>query len=145
MRRLAVLVASGAGCGFAPVAPGTVASAVALIPGALLARLGVAALPMAVLLASLLGLWAVRAAAAEDDPGWVVIDEFAGQWLTMLALPRPAAAWQLAAAFALFRLLDIGKPGPIGWANRQHSAAGVMGDDLLAGAIGAGLLAWALR
>ncbi|MGA9866242.1 MAG: phosphatidylglycerophosphatase A, partial [Acetobacteraceae bacterium] len=36
------------------------------------------------------------------------------------------------------------KPGPVGWADRQHGAAGVMADDLIAGALGAGIL-WAVR
>ena len=43
----------------------------------------------------------------------------------------------------LFRLLDIAKPGPIGWADRQHNAIGVMADDVIAGLIGAAIL-WAL-
>ncbi|MEO9190563.1 MAG: phosphatidylglycerophosphatase A, partial [Acetobacteraceae bacterium] len=50
----------------------------------------------------------------------------------------------LLAALAVFRLLDIAKPGPIGWADRQGGAAGVMEDDLIAGALGAGIL-WAAR
>ena len=63
----------------------------------------------------------------------------AGQWITLLALPRPAPFWLLA-AFLLFRVLDIAKPGPIGWADRQHGPLGVMADDVIAGAIGAALL-----
>ncbi|WP_048863510.1 phosphatidylglycerophosphatase A, partial [Acidisphaera rubrifaciens] len=50
----------------------------------------------------------------------------------------------LAAAFVVFRLIDITKPGPVGWADRQHGPAGVMGDDLIAGALSAGVL-WAAR
>ena len=81
-------------------------------------------------------MWAIRAARVEGDPGWVVIDEIAGQWIAMLALPRPT--WLgLLAAFALFRLLDILKPGPVGWADRQGGAVGVMADDVIAGAIAA--------
>jgi phosphatidylglycerophosphatase A len=72
-----------------------------------------------------------------------VIDEFAGQWIAMLPLAT-ATPLGLLAAFALFRLLDITKPGPIGWADRQHGAAGVMADDLIAGAIAAGII-WALQ
>jgi len=101
------------------------------------------ALPVAVLAAAFGGLWAVAAAGAGDDPGWVVIDEFAGQWIALLALGRPTSGG-LAAAFLLFRLLDVVKPGPIGWADRQHSAAGVMGDDVIAGGITAGIL-WAVQ
>ena len=48
------------------------------------------------------------------------------------------------AAFVLFRLFDIVKPGPVGWADRKGGAAGIMADDLIAGAIAAGIL-WAVR
>jgi phosphatidylglycerophosphatase A len=37
----------------------------------------------------------------------------------------------------------VAKPGPIGWADRQGGAAGIMADDLIAGAITAGIL-WAI-
>ncbi|HEY0267287.1 MAG TPA: phosphatidylglycerophosphatase A [Rhizomicrobium sp.] len=140
---LARLVASGFGSGYAPKAPGTVGSLVALVIGAGLLTLPVWVLPAAVLAATLGGLWAVARAGAGDDPGWVVIDEFAGQWLAMMALAAPTPLGLLA-AFLLFRLLDIVKPGPIGWADRQHGAAGVMGDDMIAGAIAAGIL-WAVQ
>ena len=103
------------------------------------------ALPIAALVATLGGWWAVQACgAAGNDPGWVVIDEFAGQWITLLGLTRPGWVW-LAAAFLLFRLLDITKLGPIGWFDRRHDALGVMGDDVLAGVIGAALLYAAQR
>jgi phosphatidylglycerophosphatase A len=140
---LARLIASGCGCGFVPYAPGTAGSAVAVLSGALLMQLPPYALPAAVMLATLGGLWAVRAAHVEDDPGWVVIDEFAGQWLALFGLARASLAGLLA-AFIIFRVLDIAKPGPIGWADRQHSAAGVMADDVIAGAITACIL-WAIN
>jgi phosphatidylglycerophosphatase A len=141
--RVARLIASGFGTGFAPHAPGTVGSLAALVIGAFLLPLPVWVLPLCVLAASLGGLWAVTAAGGADDPGWVVIDEFAGQWMAMLPLASPTPLGLLA-AFALFRLLDITKPGPVGWADRQHGAAGVMADDLIAGAIAAGIL-WAVQ
>ncbi|HYQ39540.1 MAG TPA: phosphatidylglycerophosphatase A, partial [Pseudomonas sp.] len=51
----------------------------------------------------------------------------------------PGWPWLLA-GFALFRLLDIWKPWPIRWVDRQvHGGTGIMLDDLLAGA-GAWLL-----
>ena len=37
------------------------------------------------------------------------------------------------AAFVLFRLLDIIKPGPVGWADRRHGVSGIMMDDVIAG------------
>jgi phosphatidylglycerophosphatase A len=127
------LIASGAGAGYAPRAPGTAGSLLALLLGALLMLAPAAALPIAALAATIGGVWAIRAARVEGDPGWVVIDEVAGQWIALLGLARPT--WPgLLAAFLLFRLLDITKPGPIGWADRQGGAVGIMADDVIAGA-----------
>lgn len=146
VRQFARIVVSGCGIGLIiPFAAGTVASLFAVLIGAGLMRasLGVCrgwALWLAAVAATLGGLWAVRAADAIDDPGWVVIDEFAGQWIALLAL-RSETPRGLAAAFLLFRFFDIAKPGPIGWADRRHSAFGVVADDVLAGAAAA-LVLW---
>lgn len=137
------LIASGFCIGYVPLAPGTVASFAAVLIGGCLMLLSPYALPAAFLLAALGGVWAVRAAGGAGDPGWVVIDEFAGQWAAMLALPRLTPAG-LIATFVLFRLVDIAKPGPVGWADRRKTAMGVMGDDVLAGLISAALI-WAAR
>ena len=134
------LLASAGTVGFFPWAPGTAGSLLALVLGAgLLAWGGHGVLLVASLIAWGAGLWAISAAEAKDDPGWVVIDEVAGQWLTLLGLLH--VSWVgVILAFALFRLLDITKPGPIGWADRQNSPGGIMGDDVIAGVIGAVLL-----
>jgi phosphatidylglycerophosphatase A len=143
MRFVSRMIASGFGTGFAPVAPGTVGSLAALAIGALLLTGPVWALPACIVLATAIGLWAVGRAGGDEDPGWVVIDEFAGQWIAMLPLASPSPLGLLA-AFLLFRLFDITKPGPVGWADRKHGAAGVMGDDVIAGAI-AGALIWGFQ
>ena len=137
------LVASGFGSGYSPVAPGTAGSAVAVLLGAGFLVLSPWVLALAAVMATLGGVWAIRAARVGGDPGWVVIDEFAGQFLALLALPRPSFAGVLA-AFALFRLLDVAKPGPIGWADRQGGAWGIMADDVIAGVI-AGAILWTVR
>jgi phosphatidylglycerophosphatase A len=140
------MVASFLGAGLSPVAPGTAGSLAALIPGAALLWASPLALGVAAVVATLAGLWSVAATKATDDPGWVVIDEVAGQWIALLALPRPSLAG-FAAAFVFFRLLDITKPGPIGWAERAPGAVGVMADDVLAGLVAAALvmgMEWAL-
>ena len=74
---------------------------------------------------------------AGDDPGHIVIDEVAGQWLTLafpaVLSPAPEPLFYVT-GFALFRFFDIMKPWPIDWAERRlRGAAGVMGDDVLAG------------
>ncbi len=141
--RAARLIAGFFGCGRAPVAPGTVGSLAALVLGYGLMQLPPFALTGGILLASLGGLWAVQASRVDGDPAWVVIDEVAGQWVALLGLARPTIAG-LAAAFLVFRLLDVAKPGPVGWADRQPGAAGIMADDLLAGALAAAIL-WAAQ
>ena len=137
-------LASVAGVGYAPYAPGTVGSAVAVVTGAGLLAWSPWALATGAAAATFGGWWAVRAAVpdADADPGWAVIDEVAGQWIAMLALPR--VHWTgVLAAFLLFRLFDIAKPGPIGWADRQPGAFGIMADDVLAG-LAAAMVLWAL-
>lgn len=133
------LVAAGFGVGFAPVIAGTVASALALLLGAVMLGLSPYALPIAALLATVGGAWAVHAGRIDGDPGWVVIDEFAGQWITLLALDRITPVGLLA-AFVLFRFFDVTKLGPVGWADRQHGPMGVMADDVIAGVIAAAFL-----
>jgi phosphatidylglycerophosphatase A len=137
--RLARFIAAGFGTGYAPLAAGTVASAAAAVTGAWFLLLSPWALVLAALLATIGGYLAINRAAIEGDPGWVTIDEFAGQWITMLALARPTITG-LIAAFILFRLFDITKLGPVGWADRRHGAFGIMADDVIAGMIAATLL-----
>jgi phosphatidylglycerophosphatase A len=132
-------IAAGFGTGYAPLAAGTVASAAAVVTGALFLVLSPWLLATMALLATIGGYLAVKRASIEGDPGWVVIDEFAGQWITMLALARPTIPG-LVAAFILFRLFDITKLGPVGWADRRHGAFGIMADDVIAGLIAAALL-----
>ena len=139
------LVASFFGVGFFPVAPGTAGSAAALLSGACLMLGPPWLLPLGAALAAVAGWLAIPRAVTDTqaDPGWVVIDEVAGQWIALLGLAGISAVG-LAAAFVGFRVLDIWKPGPVGWADRQHGAFGIMADDVLAGAITA-LILYAAR
>ncbi|HRQ61141.1 MAG TPA: phosphatidylglycerophosphatase A, partial [Alphaproteobacteria bacterium] len=90
---------------------------------------------------SAIGLWACKhfeAASGEADCKMVVIDEVAGQWIALwpvLILPviNPVL---IACAFLLFRVLDITKPFPVGWLDKNvKGPAGVMADDIAAGLI----------
>jgi phosphatidylglycerophosphatase A len=140
------LIATWFGVGLIPGAPGTWGSLAALPCAAGLQLLGGPwLLAGATGLVSLAGLWAsgrYAAALATGDPGVVVVDEVAGQWLALL--PLPLDLWWFAAAFVLFRLFDIAKPWPIGWLDRRLSGGlGIMADDLAAG-VAAGALAYAL-
>jgi phosphatidylglycerophosphatase A len=122
------------------MASGTVASAAAALVGGALLLVSPYLLIAAAALATAGGYWAIRAAQVEGDPGWVVIDEFAGQWIALLGLTQVTPAG-LFVAFVLFRFFDITKLGPVGWADRQHSAAGIMADDVIAGALVAVIIA----
>jgi len=139
------LVASFFGVGFFPKAPGTAGSAVALLLGAGLMSGPSWLLPFGAALAAVAGYLAIPCAVTDPqaDPGWVVIDEVAGQWIALLGLGGVSVIG-LAAAFVGFRLLDIWKPGPVGWADRQTGAFGIMADDILAGG-GVALLLYAAR
>jgi phosphatidylglycerophosphatase A len=141
VRVLARFIASGFGSGYAPAAAGTFGSLAGVAIGGVILATRPALLPVAVVLAAIVGFWAIHKVRATDDPGWVVIDEIAGQLIALLPLAR-AAPWGIVLGFVLFRLFDITKLGPIGWLDRRHDAAGVMGDDLAAGAVAA-LGVWA--
>lgn len=144
--------------GLLPVAPGTWGSAAA-IPVALLIHWlgGSLALAIAAVLITLVGWWATADAtrdADNHDPGEIVIDEVAGMFIALLPVSLGAAHSGVGmlqlfpgiiAAFLLFRLFDILKPGPVGWADKRNDALGVMLDDVIAGvmaAFGVGILAW---
>lgn len=142
--RAARFVAIGFGAGAAPFAPGTFGSLAGLAMGALAIAAWYPALPLLAIAATLAGLWAVgQLEERGSDPGWIVIDEIAGQLIAMLPM-RHLSVWSLIAAFLLFRLFDITKLGPVGWADRKHGAFGVMLDDVIAGAIAASVLAAAM-
>lgn len=132
-------IASGGGIGRAPFAPGTAASFVALLIGALALWLDHRLLTLLAIATCVIGTWAVHELDAPGDPGWIVIDEFAGQWIAMIGLDR-VSPHGLIAAFLLFRLFDIVKVGPVGWADRKDGAIGVMADDVVAGLIAAAIL-----
>ncbi|SEN62764.1 phosphatidylglycerophosphatase A [Loktanella fryxellensis] len=138
-------------------APGTWGSLAALPLGLGLMILGGPALLIAATLALLaLGWWAVKAetrASGTEDPSEIVVDEVVGQWIALWPIAIGAAHVGAAytalwpgwvAAFLLFRLFDVTKWGPVGWADRRHDAGGLMLDDVIAGlmaAVGVVLLA----
>lgn len=85
-----------------------------------------------------LGVPAATIAARESgrhDPGFVVIDEVAGQWIALLGSP---ADWRHGLiALVLFRLFDITKPFPARELERLPEGWGIVFDD-----VAAGLYAW---
>ena len=76
----------------------------------------------------------VERESGRTDPGFVVIDEVAGQWVT-LAAARVGIGYALA-ALVLFRFFDIVKPWPVRQLERLKGGTGIMFDDLGAGVYG---------
>ncbi len=141
MKFLIKLVASGLGTGFSPVAPGTAGSALAVAIAWLLSPWWNLPLGLGVtLLATVAGVFVCNRAEQfwGHDNGRMVIDEVAGQWLTLCLVPLNTAT--LLIGFFLFRALDIIKPPPARNAENLPGGWGVMADDLVAGAMGAVIL-----
>ena len=68
----------------------------------------------------------------QHDDGRIVIDEYLGIWVSLLALPWDATAMLL--AFVFFRIFDIWKPFPVSYFDKRWvNGWGVMLDDVVAG------------
>lgn len=70
------------------------------------------------------------------DPSFAVIDEVAGQWLTLVVLDKVSLMGYLI-GFFLFRFFDILKPPPCRQLEALPGGLGVMIDDMAAGAYAA--------
>ena len=145
---------TGLGSGYAPIAPGTAGSAVAIVVAfvAWTAVTTIGADPILlnvtwVVLTLLAGLgcivwgpWAIayfaETAKKQGDPGPVVLDEWVGQWLALLAIPMPTLERVVAVLlvqFFAFRLFDILKPPPSRQWEKLPAGWGILMDDLAAG------------
>ncbi len=133
MKPLILLLASGFGSGYSPFASGTAGSLVAALLYWFVFPQGNIPLLAIVLVTLLISVPVCTKAElhyGKKDDGHIVLDEFAGMWITMLFVP-PTIGF-LIAGFLLFRLFDVIKPFfrslqslPGGW--------GIMIDDVLAG------------
>jgi phosphatidylglycerophosphatase A len=153
---LGVWIATCAGAGYAPVAPGTAGSLVGLVVVIALRQAGLAPAWAAATLAALavcafgVGVWGAGRAEqffGRVDPRPVVIDEAAGQMLTFLARPQPSWKWLLA-GFLLFRAFDVIKPFPARRAEKFPGGWGIMMDDVFAAAYSLAalsLLGWVFK
>lgn len=128
------LVATGAGVGHLPFAPGTAGS---LLGAALCFPLLALPWPVylgATILLAVLAVWVAGRAASEagqPDPAHVVIDEIVGMWVAAIALSP--SLYDVAAVFLLFRLMDVVKPAPIPRLERLPGGLGIVADDVAAG------------
>jgi phosphatidylglycerophosphatase A len=142
----AIWLATWFGCGLMRPAPGTWGTLGGLPVGILIYAMGGwMGLSVAVVLVSLIGLWAAgrfEAQSGEHDNSAIVIDEVAGVWIALI----PAALYTpyVVSAFLLFRFFDILKPWPVSWADKKlPGALGVMIDDIIAGIFAALVIAGA--
>lgn len=114
-------------------ASGTAGSFVALPFGYYLLQISWMSLLFASILCLFIGVWSANhygQTSGKKDASEVIIDEVAGQWITMLFIPA-TLGWVLA-AFVAFRLFDILKPGPVKLAEQLKDGIGVMADDVVA-------------
>jgi phosphatidylglycerophosphatase A len=135
----ATLTATFFGIGHMRPGPGTWASAATMLLWAALAH----ALPYPLRTPILIGLAVVvtivgipaatrvARASARKDPGFVVIDEVAGQLISLIAVPLE---WKtFLAGLILFRVFDILKPPPVRQLERLPEGTGIVLDDVAAG------------
>ena len=144
VRIVALVVATGAGSGYAPIASGTAGAAVGALLFWPLAALSLPVYIVTVVGAIGLAIWAADRMTehwATEDDGRIVADEIVGQLVTLTPLAAEGRARSLAwvvTGFVLFRLYDIWKPGPVRWLEENlPGGAGVVMDDVLAGVLGA--------
>jgi phosphatidylglycerophosphatase A len=132
MRVVALGLATFAGVGYIPFAPGTWGSLAGLLlwwilPGTVAVQL------VAIVVLFVIGAWSGTVAErhfASTDPGPVVIDEVLGMLVTLFMNPTTWSAVFL--GFLLFRLSDIVKPFPANKLEQLHGGVGVMADDFMA-------------
>lgn len=140
-RSVGWLIGTGLGSGLSPVAPGTAGSLLAVVIYWFLPFDGDSvAFYLLIGIGFFVGVWATGTltTAAEHDPGRAVWDEFVGVWATCLLLPKEII-W-VAAAFFLFRVLDVLKPWPARRLEALPQGWGIMADDLMVALYGAVLL-----
>ena len=147
----ATLVATFLGVGRLRPGPGTWGSAATVILWWLVGhKIALVWQPwVAILLASIAVLVGIPAAtrvaraSGLKDPQFVVIDEVAGQLVTLIASP---ITWQsLLLGFILFRAFDIVKPPPIRRLERIPEGAGIVIDDVGAGIYGLAIMQMVLH
>ena len=134
-------VATFFGAGFGKPGPGTWGSVAAVLLWAAYAfafqptaHALLIALLIGIALTLLIGIPAATIVARESgrhDPGFVVIDEVAGQWVALIG---SHANWRHALiALLLFRIFDILKPFPVRQLERLPEGWGIVFDDVAAG------------
>lgn len=135
------ILATWFGCGYSPIAPGTVGAAAAVLVAYLFGWDRVVNGAAGIFI-GIVGIFAATIEAQSSgrkDPGHIVIDEVAGQWITLAG--ATVFNWKsYLFGFLLFRLFDIWKPAPVRQLEALPAGTGIMADDLMAGVYGAVVL-----
>jgi phosphatidylglycerophosphatase A len=143
--KLAYAIATFFGAGYGKPGPGTWGSVAALLLWAAFAfTLHPSTLALALLAGIALSLLAgipaatiVARTSGRKDPQIVVIDEVAGQWITLLGCPFDLCHALI--CLVLFRLFDMTKPPPVRQLESLPEGWGIVFDD-----VAAGLYAWGI-
>ena len=122
-------------------APGTFASFISLFIGYYLINLfGILNFIIFIVIFSIIGIIFSEIHIRifkQKDPKEVVIDEFAGQFIALLAITSSNdidhILWSIMLSFLLFRFFDITKLGPIKKFEQLPGGIGIMADDIAAG------------
>ena len=134
MNRFFLLIATGFGVGYSPLAPGTLGTLIAIPVYYFLSEIPSPLYEITLPCFFLLAVWVSEKTEAvlgkKDDPR-IVIDEMMGFFITMLWLPKTPLF--LLAGFILFRFFDIFKPFPIRRFEKVRGGFGVVLDDVMAG------------
>lgn len=130
--------------GYMPVAPGTCGTLAAmvfiwLLQPSIPCQLVILA---AVLVIGVITSGITEKAIGQKDSRCIVIDEFAGYLCSIIFLPL--TPFYIISALVLFRIFDIFKPPPICYLESIPGGAGIMLDDVAAGAVSNILLQAAL-
>ncbi len=128
-------LATGLYVGKIAKAPGTWGSLAAFAPWLFIKDLPIGTYLLVLVAVFILGFFVSGSAEKildSPDAGCIVIDEFLGMFITLMAAPASPVAWIL--GFLLFRLFDILKPFPVSWFDQHiHGGIGIMMDDVMAG------------
>jgi phosphatidylglycerophosphatase A len=143
LNALAKAIATALGAGYSPIAPGTCGTAVTVPLALALAPLPLWQYVIVLIAVTLVAIWAASRADrawGSHDSGRIVVDEVAG-YLTTMALVDRGHWVPLLVGFVVFRVLDIFKPPPIRWLDRNVPGGfGVVIDDVAAGVVGMGIM-----
>ena len=138
-----LLLAFGFGSGLVQKAPGTFGTLAAIPIWYMMSNLNLLSYVVVVYVATVIGIIVCEKASTKlgmHDHGGIVWDEFVGFWIAMC--PVSPSITNLLVGFILFRVLDIFKPWPISWFDKNiRGGFGIMIDDIVAGAVTALLMA----